>query len=74
MILSVKAIPNSKKAEIRQIAENNYIVKLDAQPEKGKANLRLIEALSEYFKIPKSSIKIVKGHKSRNKIIEIAVD
>jgi hypothetical protein len=74
MLLSIKVIPNSKKAEVKNPGENNYVVKLNAPAEKGKANLRLIEVLSEYFGVPKSLIRIIKGHKTRNKIVEIASD
>jgi uncharacterized protein (TIGR00251 family) len=71
MIISVKTIPNSKKLEISKMYENNYRIKLDAPAIEGKANLRLIEVLSDYFNVSKSSINIIRGEKSRNKIIEI---
>lgn len=71
MLLSVKVIPNSKKLEISSLGENNYRIKIDAPANEGMANSRLIETFSDYFKIPKSSIKIIRGHKSRNKVLEI---
>jgi uncharacterized protein len=48
-----------------------YKVYVTAPPEDGKANKKLIELLAEYFKVPKSQIRIVKGEISRNKIVEI---
>jgi len=71
MLISVKVIPNSKKAEIEKIREDNFKVKVDEKAAKGKANMRLMEILAEHFKVSKSSIVILKGQKSRNKIIEI---
>jgi uncharacterized protein len=71
MDISVKVTSNSKKLEIIKVGEGNYKIKLDAPAIQGKANSRLIEALSEYFNTPKSSIRIVKGLKSKNKIVEI---
>jgi uncharacterized protein (TIGR00251 family) len=71
MILSVKIVPNSKKLEIIKLSENNYKIKLDERAVEGKANSKLIETLSDYFNVKKSSINIVKGIKSRNKIVEI---
>ena len=71
MILSIKVIANSKKLEIVKLSENSYKIKLDEQAVKGKANSRLIEVLSDYFNVKKSSIRIVKGNKSRDKIVEI---
>lgn len=71
MIISVRVIPNSKKPEITELGSNCYKIKVDAPASDGKANARLIEILSDYFKIPKSSIRIVKGHKSKNKLVDI---
>lgn len=72
MILSIKVVPNSKKLEIIKLSEENYKIKLDEKSAEGRANIRLIEVLSEYFKVKKSSIKIMKGRKSRDKIVEIS--
>jgi uncharacterized protein (TIGR00251 family) len=65
----VKVIPNSK--EIKIINGNPLIVKLKSPPENNKANKELIEVLSQHFKVPKTKIKIVKGIKSRIKLIKI---
>lgn len=71
MFLSVRVVPNSKKVEITKLDEGRYKVRLDAVPAEGKANLRLIEVLAEYFNVPKSSVSIIKGHKRRNKNVRI---
>ncbi len=46
-------------------------VKIAAAPEKGKANKELIDFLSERLDVRKSSIQIVKGETSRNKVVSI---
>lgn len=51
----------------------SYKIYVTAPPEDGKANKKVIELLAEYFKVPKSQIRIVKGEISRNKIVEILV-
>jgi uncharacterized protein (TIGR00251 family) len=71
MEITVSIVPNSKKPEIVKVSENNYKIRVDAPASKNKANKRLVELLSEYFKVSKSSISIIKGLKSRNKIVEI---
>jgi uncharacterized protein len=71
MMISIKTIPNSKKVEITKLDEKNYRIKLDAPPKEGRANLRLVEILSEYFNVPKSMVHIVRGEKSKEKIIKI---
>jgi uncharacterized protein (TIGR00251 family) len=71
MFISVKVVPNSKNPEIEKIGDGKYRVRVDEKAESGKANMRLVEMLAEHFKVPKSSVFISKGVKSRNKIIEI---
>lgn len=71
MKFSVFVKPRSKQESIEIIDSNKIIAKINALPAKGEANLKLIEVLAKYFKTPKSNIKIISGHKSKNKIIEI---
>ena len=71
MIISVRTTPNSKKVYIEKLDDNSYKIKVDSAAVGGKANKRLVEILSDYFNISKSSIRIVKGEKSRDKIVDI---
>lgn len=68
LIVNIKISPNSKKNEI--VREEEYTkIKITAQPIDGKANKALVEFLSKNFKIPKTSIKILKGETSKEKTI-----
>ena len=68
VVLRIKISPNSKSNEI--ILEEDFAkIKITAQPIEGKANKALIEFLSKKFKIPKTSIKILKGETSKEKTI-----
>ncbi|MEO0232066.1 MAG: DUF167 domain-containing protein [candidate division WOR-3 bacterium] len=71
MIIRVKVFPNSKKDEIVKISENFFEIKVKAKPLMGEANKKVIEILSNYFKISESKIRILKGFKERNKIFEL---
>ncbi|WP_164930663.1 DUF167 domain-containing protein [Aquifex aeolicus] len=71
MRIKVKVKPKSKKEEVKKISEEEYEVKVKEPPEGGRANQRLIELLSEHFGVSKSRIRIVSGHTSRNKVVEI---
>jgi hypothetical protein len=42
-----------------------------ARPVKGKANEGVVKKLAERFGVPSSSVRIVAGAKSKNKIVEI---
>lgn len=70
--IKIKVIPNAKKAKILQEGEL-FKVYVNAPAVDGKANKAVIEVLSEHFNIRKSGIKIVRGEKSREKVIEIDI-
>lgn len=69
--LTVKVIPKSSSSEVISCEDDQLKVRLNAVPEKGEANEKLIEVLAAYFKIPKSKISIIRGHKSRTKIVQL---
>ncbi len=68
LIIKLKISPNASKNEIIKTDEM-VKVKITAQPIENKANKALIEFLSKNFKVPKSSIEIVKGETSKEKTI-----
>ena len=70
MKYTVISTPNAKESQV--IEDGGVLrIKVNAPSKEGKANERLIEILSEHFDIPKSFIKILSGHTSRHKIVEI---
>lgn len=73
MEISISVTPNSKKAEVVQLDNSTYRVKVDAPAVEGKANKRLIEILADYFNVSKSSISVVRGNKGRKKLIKISL-
>ncbi len=74
LLIDVRVVANSKKAEVKMRSEGMYEVKVDAPAVDGKANSRLVEILSDYFKVPKSKIRLVRGNRSRNKTIDIGAE
>lgn len=71
MILTVKVIPRARKNEIAGYENGVLKVRLQAVPEKGKANEELIDFLAEELELPKSSITLVRGQTSRIKHLKI---
>ena len=68
LIIRVKIVPNSSKNDI--ILEDEFIkIKITAQPIENKANKSLIEFISKTFKIPKTSIELLKGETSKEKTL-----
>ncbi len=68
IVVSFKISPNARKNEIIK-DESGIKIKITAQPVEGKANKALVEFLSRQFKIPKTSVQIVKGETSKDKIV-----
>ena len=67
---NIKVIPNAKRN--RLVEEPGRLkVYLTARAVEGRANAALIDFLAEYFGVKKSSVCIIRGEKSREKIIEI---
>ena len=71
MILEVKITPNAQKNEILRREGTRLVIKIQGVPEKGKVNENLIEFLSKTLKIAKSKIRIIAGHTSRLKKLDI---
>ena len=69
--IEVKVIARAKKEALLKISDNNYKIKVSSPPERYKANQRVIELLSSEFGLKRSDVKIVSGHTSNRKIIEI---
>ncbi len=68
IIVNLRISPNAKKNEI--IKDGDIIkVKITALPIDGKANKALVEFFAKNFKIPKTSIEILKGETSKDKTI-----
>lgn len=71
MILRVHVKPNAKSDSITAGENNELNVRISAAPVDGKANTYLVTYLSKIFKVPRSSVVIIKGMNSAYKTIEI---
>ena len=72
LLIRIKIVPNSSKNDL--IIEDEFIkVKVTAQPIENKANKALVEFLSKRFKVPKTSIEIVKGDTSKEKTLLFSI-
>lgn len=67
--LNVK--PASKRETIEAISEGEYNVWVRAPARDGRANEAVIELLAKHFSARKSALRIVRGEKSRRKLVQI---
>ncbi len=72
MITKVRVLPRSSRNEVvGEMADGTLKVKLTAPPVDGRANIALVDLLSNYFTVKKIHIKIISGLTSKNKIVKI---
>ncbi len=69
--IAVRVYPNASRNAVAGSLGGVLQIRVCAPPEKGKANEKLIGFLSEMLGVSKSSISIVQGHNTRNKVIAI---
>ena len=69
-LINIRVIPNAKKNNVSE-EQGKFKVHISAPAVNGKANKALIKVLAEYFKVKKRGIKIIRGAKSREKVVEI---
>ena len=72
MALSVRVIPRAGRTAIVGMRDGVLHVKLAAAPVEGAANAALIDLLSRQLRIPKRSLRIATGERSRTKTVEIS--
>ena len=71
MRLNVRVIPKARQNKV--VSEPGGLkVYLNAPPVEGKANQALIEILAEHFQVKRSQIRIIKGEKGRDKVVDIS--
>ena len=71
VVIEVKVEPRSSKKGIAGVMDNVLKVKLTAPPVEGEANEQLVEVISEATGVRKSNIRIVRGHSSKRKVVEL---
>ena len=74
MLIRVYVTPNATEASVVRVSEDYFEVRVDERAVGGRANKRLLEILAEHFKVQKSRITIVRGTKSRNKIVQVILE
>lgn len=83
MKIFVKVRPGAKVEKVEEVdathfvralggrAEGYLVVAVREEAREGKVNKRLIEILSQYLGISKSSVRIIAGLTSREKVVEV---
>ncbi len=54
-----------------EVDDDTITVGIKSKPERGRANMELIDKLARHFGVPSTNVRIVAGFTSRKKIVEI---
>lgn len=69
--LQVRARPRARVDKVEASDLGEVRVYVSAAPEGGRANKAVIAAIAEALGVPKSSVALVRGKTSRDKLLEI---
>ncbi len=72
MILVVHVKPNVKQTQVvSRLDDHTFVIALRAPATEGKANVELVNFLADKLNLPKTFIKLKRGHYSRVKHLKI---
>lgn len=74
-LLRVDVTPNAKSTEIFGVNQwrGALQVRVAAQAKEGEANAELVRFLASHFGVPSSDIRIIHGHTSGLKVVQLPV-
>jgi uncharacterized protein (TIGR00251 family) len=71
VVITVRVIPRAAKAGVAGTRGDALLVRLQAPPVEGSANAELLDVLARALEVPKRSISIVTGERSRQKRVRV---
>lgn len=72
MKIFVSVKPSAAKEIVERIDGNHLKVSVTEPPVEGRANRAVARAIAEFFGLPVSSVRLIRGFASRQKIFEIS--
>lgn len=69
LLVGVRVIPSASRTEIRGVYGDRLKVAVNAPPEAGKANARLVRALAGWLDLRLDQVEVHAGHGGRDKAI-----
>lgn len=71
MRVFVKAKPRSREERVEKIDDTHFVVFVKEPPVQGRANVAITKALAEYIGVPASSVRLISGFSSKEKMFEV---
>lgn len=71
MKVSAQVKTNSKVESVEVLGNGEFLIRVRTPPIDGRANEQVRELLAKHLNVPKSTVTLVRGHKSKKKVFEI---
>jgi uncharacterized protein (TIGR00251 family) len=71
VLIDVRVIPRAGRSGVAGTRDGALLVRLNAAPVEGAANAELVEVIAKTLGVPKRSVTIVAGARSRQKRVGI---
>lgn len=71
MRVNVRVIPRAKINRVEVQPDGTLRVHTTTAPTDGKATADVVKMLARHYSVPKTSIKLIRGETSRDKVFEI---
>jgi hypothetical protein len=71
LVVRLHVLPRAKRCEIAGVHNGALKIKVTAPPVDDAANRAIVEFLSKLLDLSKSSLQILSGFKSRDKILQV---
>jgi uncharacterized protein (TIGR00251 family) len=70
--IAVRVVPGARKSEVVEASQEALRIRIAAPARDGKANAEVQRFVAELFGVRRSAVSIVRGERSRDKVVEIA--
>ena len=71
MHVKVRVRANARREEFEKLSEVSFKVAVREKALKNAANRRVVELVAAHFKLPRSSVRIVRGQRSPAKLLSV---
>lgn len=71
MYIKITVLTGQKQESIQSLANGRFLVSVREKPEQNQANNKVLDIVSDYFKIDSKKIRFVSGHHKPSKILSI---
>ncbi len=71
MYIHVKVVAGAKKESLKKKSEDHFEISVKEKPERNQANTRMIALVAQHFKVPRTQVRIINGHKHPSKLLVV---